>query len=97
MTDRIGTGCAVYRHGVPVDGRWHTVGLTGPVVHVGCRQPELVELWALAGAAPMRPRTFRVFGTGHPLPDDVAFVGTAIVPGGELVWHLFESGAEEAA
>jgi len=88
------TAATVYRYTVPVDDRWHTLDLTGPIVHVDCRRPDLVEVWALAGAEPERPRTLRVFGTGHPLPDDVTYVGTALAAGGALVWHLFESGAE---
>ena len=38
-------------------------------------------------------REFRIFGTGHPIPEDVVldfeYVGTAQMAGGTLVWHLF--------
>lgn len=33
-------------------------------------------------------RTFQIFGTGHPVPDDAAYIGTAQI--GSFVWHLFE-------
>lgn len=38
------------------------------------------------------PVTFRVFGTGHPIPDtrgDLEFIGTCVMSDG-LVWHVFE-------
>lgn len=38
-------------------------------------------------------RTFKVFGTGHEIPDDPNFhyVGTAMLQGGGLVMHVFEN------
>lgn len=86
------TGRAVFRYEVPVDDRWHTLSLTGPIVHVAARQPDVVEVWAVAQpAADKEPRSFRVFGTGHPLPADAGrHVGAAVTAGGRLVWHLFE-------
>lgn len=44
----------------------------------------------------MPPRRFRVVGTGHPIPermplhDGWRYIGTAVAPGGALVWHLIE-------
>jgi hypothetical protein len=36
-------------------------------------------------------RTFNVYGTGHPIPDDNAVhVGTALMSSG-LVWHVYET------
>lgn len=35
-------------------------------------------------------RTFRVFGTGHEIPDNFRHVGTAVDYGLRLVWHLCE-------
>lgn len=81
---------AVYRYEIPVDDGWHTLELSGPVLHVAARDPRRVELWVVHGAEPARPRTFRVFGTGHPLDDRApTYVGTALAAGG-LVWHLWE-------
>lgn len=81
---------AVYRYEVPVDAQWHTVELSGPVLHVAARDPRRVELWAVHGVRPPQPRTFRVFGTGEPLDDRArVHVGTALAAGG-LVWHLWE-------
>lgn len=49
-----------------------------------------VEVWALHTDSPTETRTIRVYGTGQPLPDDAVHCGTAIAPGGQLVWHLIE-------
>jgi hypothetical protein len=38
-------------------------------------------------------RSFRVYGTGHAIPDDATYVGTALVSSGILVWHLYERSA----
>lgn len=80
----------VFRCAVPVDDRWHTVEMRGPVLHVATRGHDYVELWFLDDdALPVADRTFRVFGTGHAGVEG-AYVGTAITPSGRLVWHLFE-------
>lgn len=80
---------AVYRYEVPVDDRWHPLQFAGPVLHVACRNMHVVELWAMNTPGPTR--SFRVYGTGHSLPPDLEYVGTALAPGGQLVWHLFET------
>lgn len=43
------------------------------------------------------PRTFHVFGTGHEMPEDqnLRFVGTAILNGGALVFHVFHNPFEQ--
>lgn len=82
---------AIYRYEIAVDDRWHPLQLSGRIVHVDCRNPRAVEVWALhTGGSPLT-RTFRVYGTGQPFPPDVQHRGTAIAPGGQLVWHLIES------
>jgi hypothetical protein len=82
---------AIYRYEVPVDDQWHAMQLSGPILHIDCRNPRVVELWALNSGGPTVTRGFRVFGTGQPLPDNVGHIGTAIAPGGQLVWHLMET------
>lgn len=81
----------VLRFEIPVDERWHALQLGGPIVHVGVRTPDVVQLWAIDTGAPSVLRSFRVFGTGQPLPPRVQHIGTAIAAGGQLVWHLFEA------
>jgi hypothetical protein len=87
-------GRSVYRYEIPVDDQWWFVELSGPIIHVATRSAKYMEIWALTGAEP-KARSFRVFGTGQPLPDDapdcLVHIGSDIVPGGALVWHLFEA------
>jgi hypothetical protein len=82
---------AIYRYEVPVDDDVHPIELSGKILHVGCRDPRTVEFWALHSGGPTVERVFCVVGTGHPIPDGwTKLVGTAIAPGGHLVWHLLE-------
>lgn len=85
---------AVFRYEVPVDDDWHTIELSGPILHVAARRPDVVEVWAQTGAGLTSARTFRVFGTGQPLPQGVRLThrGTALAGDGSLVWHLMEGG-----
>jgi hypothetical protein len=81
----------IYRYEIPVDDAWHEHQLSGAVLHVASRSRDTVELWALSSGGPAIARTFCVFGTGEPLPSGrVKHVGTALAPGGRLVWHLME-------
>lgn len=82
---------AIWRYEIPVDDRWHPLQLSGRIVHVGCRNMHAVELWALHTDQPTVTRTVGVYGTGQALPDNVQHLGTAIAPGGQLVWHLVEA------
>lgn len=76
----------IYRYEVPVDDCWHLIRCS-PVLHVACRTTDVVEFWAHPiENAPAR--LFRVYGTGHEIDDQAMYSGTAIAPGGHLVWHL---------
>jgi hypothetical protein len=81
---------AIYRYEVPVDDLAHRLMVAGPVLAVGCRRPDVVEFWALHDSAVTWYRWFQVFGTGQTLPEVVKYLGTAVAPGGQLVWHLLE-------
>lgn len=81
---------SIYRYEVPVDDAWHDLELRGKIVHVASRRIDVVEVWAIHDeqARPLKRRV-RVFGTGHPLPKQARrHLGTAIPPGGQVVWHL---------
>lgn len=80
----------IYRYEVPVDGSRHDLELTGPILHVSCRNgdPRIVHIWALEGVSQPSSRRLRVFGTGHEIPEDYSYVGTAVCE--PLVWHLLE-------
>lgn len=81
----------VYRYVVPVNDQAHDIELSGPIVHVAARDHRLVEFWAISGESEPVVRTFQIFGTGHPLPHQAAYVGTTLAGSqGQLVWHLFE-------
>jgi len=50
--------------------------------------------WAQVNTAePLQARTFRVIGTGHPIPDakHLNHMATVLMHDGKLVWHVFES------
>jgi hypothetical protein len=82
----------VYRDVVPVDDEWHAITFSGPILAVGTRHVDYIEIWHLHNPGePEQRREFRAFGTGHPLTYDTgSHVGSVIVAGGALVWHLFE-------
>jgi hypothetical protein len=83
----------IYRYEVVVGHGWQRIPLKGPVLHVGSRQPSIVELWALYdSSAPTRYREFIVVGTGQPVPvPPVDYHGSVLceLPNDTyLVWHL---------
>lgn len=77
----------ILRYIIPVDDEWHTTYTGGTPLHVACRSSDLVEFWAWELEASI-PTEYRVYGTGHPVEPGVEYVGTAVTPGGHLVWHL---------
>ena len=80
----------IYRYEVPVDDQWHDLELFGIILHVASRSADTVEVWAVREEGGLHTfSTVRVFGTGHPYPDDGEWLGTALAPHG-LVWHLIE-------
>lgn len=82
----------VYRYLIPVNDEPTTVVacLKGVIVHVASRHsPDTVEFWIDGKKTDTADRTFRVVGTGHPVPDGATYLGTALAAMG-LVWHLYE-------
>lgn len=57
-------------------------------------QQGVMNLWARVNPAnaPTVARKFRVFGTGHPIPDNglMKYLGTVQQMSGQLIWHMFE-------
>lgn len=81
----------IYRYQVPVDGGVHVIELNGSPHHIGCRDRDYVEFWAIhRDAVPLREHRFTVIGTGQSLPQPHRIWGTAVAPGQTLVWHLVE-------
>ena len=51
------------------------------------------QLWALVDVlAPLEPRVFRIIGTGNPIGDvdQLEYIDSYQVNGGQFVWHVFE-------
>ena len=90
MTDR-----AVLKWEVPVDDRPHEIG-GGEIVSVACQfpesRPDVVMVWTIESRPELTvpKRVVQVYGTGHPLPNIVTPLGSAIAVGGGLVWHVME-------
>jgi hypothetical protein len=80
------------RYEIPVDDLTHTIALTGYPVRVAPVDgwSECLEFWAEhhADTEPV-DRSFRVFGTGHEIPPDAVWVGTADRTKNGYVWHLY--------
>jgi len=81
----------MFRYVVSADDEPHVIPLSHSPVAVAAIGPSAVEFWAEhTEGAPQVKRLFRVFGTGHSLPDDAKWVGTCPrLPSG-IVWHLYE-------
>lgn len=84
----------VFKHVIPVDDEWHERH-TGEILHVDHQETErgwgtdAVTFWfENRGDDYTHTRAFRVFGTGHPVPDEARYEGTCIGVRG-LVWHLY--------
>jgi len=84
----------IWKFPIPITGE--KLELTMPVgseiLHIAA-QYDVGALWALVDSDPEKidvVRTFHIFGTGHDVPSELAYVGTWLVAGGTFVWHLFE-------
>lgn len=55
----------------------------------------LIQFWALVNPNMLLEiRTFRIYGTGHPIADEqvdqLAHIATVPMLDGKLIWHVFE-------
>lgn len=84
----------IYKYPLPINDRvtipmpQHAQVLS---VHV---QNEVPCIWTLVNPQlPIEQREFRIYGTGHAVEDsDLGkFVGTFLIRGGSLVFHVFEA------
>lgn len=55
----------------------------------------LIQFWALVNPNMLLEiRTFRIYGTGHPIADEqvdqLAHIATVPMLDGRLIWHVFE-------
>jgi hypothetical protein len=83
----------VFKYVLPDDDEFHLPLPAGAeLLHLDCQNNE-VALWALVDpAAPTEARRFRLAGTGHPIETarQLTHIGTVLLMGGKLVFHLFE-------
>lgn len=81
----------LYKYSFPIADAPTTVEthVGGKIVHGACHGGQL-SLWVeLDPDQPKEARTFRVFGTGQPIPEGYEHRATA--PDGRMfVWHIYE-------
>lgn len=81
----------IHRHQIPLNDADRSIDLCGTskIIHVGMKHGE-VCIWVEQAERPLEPspRHFRVFGTGHPIPEGYHHKGS-VVDGG-FVWHVYE-------
>lgn len=88
----------IHKFVVPVDDDVHDRQMPegARIVHVDVqRDIGEVKFWAEVdtGVDAMVTRSFTVYGTGSPILESMTYVGTVLVGGGRLVWHLYEVAA----
>lgn len=87
---------SIYKYDVPLEGATHMIPQGALLQHVAVQyQPDVVSFWATVDTETliMEERRFEIVGTGHLIPENGVYVGTAEVKvnnGGSLVWHLIE-------
>jgi hypothetical protein len=85
---------AIYKYPLSVTDEQHILMPEGAEVLSVQTQHGEPFLWALVKTdKPNRRRTFHIYGTGNPVPDDEEasrFIGTFQILGGGFVGHVFE-------
>lgn len=81
----------VYKYPLVLDDRQTVMMPEGARLLSVQLQGGKICLWAIVDPS-SRPqaRCIRIAGTGHPIEDGLAFIGTVQTVGGVLVWHVFE-------
>ena len=80
----------MFRYEVPVDDQAHAFALTCNPVAAANAAGDVVEFWAEHDTTQAEcDQAFRVFGTGHPLPEHAEWIGTCPRDRAGLVWHLY--------
>lgn len=61
-------------------------------LHVAEQRPEEVAMWFEVDTdKPAKLRSFTIYGTGHSMSkENQTYLGTFILAGGDLVFHLYE-------
>lgn len=83
----------VLRYEFPIDDEDHVFRTgAGPILHVDQKdESHYISIWTeINGDEDLKARTFRVFGTGHPIDGPWSYVGTSVHHHTGLVWHVYE-------
>jgi hypothetical protein len=84
----------IYKYPFGIDDRFAMQMPVGAEILHAEMQGGTPCLWALVDSEAPRELAFRLFGTGHPFPEDVALAHVSTFQQGPFVWHLFR--VEEA-
>lgn len=83
----------VRKYSVPSSGERALMSLPegAKILHVDV-QASGVYLWALVdpSRADGAARRIAYYATGEPVPREARYIGTALIPEREFVWHVFE-------
>jgi hypothetical protein len=83
----------IRRYQVPTGAGWKERTLRGPVLHVGARDPDVVEFWAVYDEMLVSyRRDFQVITSEVDVPRNAIYHGSVVwrasVNHGDEVWHL---------
>lgn len=97
--EKVSDRLAVYKYDLPITDDVIEIDMPvgAQILHLGWQPTNArqVQMWALVDPDPTHPvqhRRFRIYGTGHPIPNphELRHVGTVLTFDGQLVWHVFE-------
>ena len=88
---------SVWKYDIAIEGSAHAIPIGARLVHVAAQDVAVPDFfstwWEVDVDKPKALHTFVVVGTGHAIPDDYQYRGTALCANGRLVWHLYEGAA----
>jgi len=82
---------SVFKYEIPILDSSAIMMHDGAIIRHVDNQHERLCIWAEVDPQnAMSSRTFYVRGTGHELPPNVEYIGTAIFASGALVFHVYQ-------
>lgn len=84
---------SIFKYTIPIEDYFTLKLPRGAKILSLQEQYNVPQLWALVEKnAPIEIRNFRLAGTGHPIEksENLEFIGTFQLYGGDFVGHLFE-------
>lgn len=82
----------IWKYKIPINDDIHEIRipLNAKILKVDHQDnPQIIVMWAeVTDNAPRIIKHYRVFGTGHEIPNDSLWMGTCQI--GKFVWHLYE-------